>query len=458
VKLSLTENILKDIWSTLGGADSLLSLFEETGSGSLPSSFAVTDFATATTASAALALAEFIQLRFGKTLPVCVDRRLSSFWFSKSIRPIGWALPPQWDPIAGNYAASDGWIRLHSNAAHHRLAALNVLGCHEDTESVAVAVSNWSANALQETIISAGGVAAHMLSASEWAVHPQGRAVALEPLAIHHFRQGQKLRFFGTLDRPLNGLRVLDLTRILAGPVATRFLAGFGADVLRIDPLNWDEPAVLPEVTAGKHRARLDLNDTKDRAIFARLLSEADVIVHGYRADALEKLGFGEDVRLQINPDLIDISLDAYGWSGPWSARRGFDTIVQMSTGLAQAEMLHARSDRPQQLPVQALDYGAGHMMAAAVLRGLSEALAGTRYQTRFSLARTARELARFGAKNLSRLANPTELDVQPQLESTAWGKVSRLRAPLSIGSLEMKWTRMAGFLGSDPAAFPDPV
>src|SRR5690606_14976535 len=153
----------------------------------------------------------------------------------------------------------------------------------------------------------------------------------------------------------LAGIRVLDLTRILSGPIATRFLAGYGADVLRIDPIDWDEPAVAPDVTLGKRRARLDLRSPEGKATFEHLLQQADVLVHGYRSDALEKLGLGETRRRELNPGLVDVCLDAYGWTGDWRARRGFDSLVQMSSGIAHAGMTLLNKPIPTPLPVQAL-------------------------------------------------------------------------------------------------------
>ncbi|MEN9707750.1 MAG: hypothetical protein RIQ68_158 [Pseudomonadota bacterium] len=452
--MSQTRNILKNIWSALRGPVPFLDHVAETGQGGLTSAFAVTDFATASLASAGLALAELSAAQ-GLAIPeVSVDRRLSSFWFAKSIRPIGWTLPPQWDPIAGNYATKDGFIRLHTNAAHHRAACLRVLGCAGDAGSVSKAVLSCCAEEVQEAVVAEGGVAAKMLARDEWALHPQGDAVTREPLAHWETQSGFPMRAFGRPERPLEGLRVLDLTRILAGPIATRFLAAYGADVLRIDPPEWDEPAVLPEVTPGKRRARLDLTRDPDRDAFTRLLADADVIVHGYRAGALEKLGFGAAARQRINPDLIDVTLNAYGWTGPWASRRGFDTIVQMSTGLAQAEMLRAQAPLPQQLPVQALDYGTGHMMAAAVIRALTEAQLGRRSRIRFSLARTAGLLADYPATAGGALARECEEDLQPSTEATTWGPARRLKAPLEVKGIPFSFSRPAGLLGSDQASF----
>lgn len=442
--------ILVEIWAALGGAPDMPAQVSVTGEGALTSAFAVSDFATACIGSAALALAEFAQVP-----TLSVDRRLSSFWFGKSVRPLGWSLPPQWDPIAGNYRTQDGWIRLHTNAAAHRDACLRVLGCGADAQAVTARVAGWRSYELQESVVAAGGVAAQMLDETAWQTHPQGMAVAGEPLVATSLSDGDLLRPLGTPTRPLSGLRVLDLTRILAGPVATRFLAGFGADVLRIDPPGWDEPAVLAEVTPGKTRARLDLRLDADRKIFLKLLSQADVLVHGLRADALERLGFGEEARKQINPNLIDVALDAYGWSGPWAHRRGFDTVVQMSTGLVAAETVASRSDVPQNLPVQALDYGTGHMMAACVLRALTQArVDGRRMRARLSLARTAALLAKHKGAGRNDLVVQSEADLASRREMTHWGEAQRLRAPFTIGGLDFYWSRNAGPLGDGTPAF----
>ncbi|WP_040503703.1 CoA transferase, partial [Herbaspirillum lusitanum] len=153
----------------------------------------------------------------------------------------------------------------------------------------------------------------------EWRVHPQGAAVNAEPLLhIADAPASAKPRWPVNPQRPLQGIRVLDLTRVLAGPTATRFMAGFGADVLRLDPPSWDEPGVVPDLVPGKRCARLDLRTSQGREIFTQLLAQADVLVHGYRSDALAGMGFDADYRRRINPALVDVSLDAYGWSGAW--------------------------------------------------------------------------------------------------------------------------------------------
>ena len=344
------------------------------GEDALPSSFAVTDLAVASLGAAGQAVARYAAAD-GPPRPVQVDRRRASFWFGETVRPIGWSLPPLWDPIAGNYRAQDGWIRLHTNAPAHRDAALRALGLDQaDRETVAAAVARWPATALEEAVVKAGGAAAEMRDLEAWATHPQGRAVAAEPL-IRWEPLGAAAPIADPVDprRPLGPIRVLDLTRVLAGPTATRFLACFGAQVLRIDPPGWNEPAAELETTLGKRCAGLDLRDSKDRAIFEGLLSQADLLAHGYRKGALDGLGYDAARLRALNPGLIDVALNAYGWTGPWSGRRGFDSLVQMSAGVADFGMRRASADRPVPLPVQALDFATGYLFAAAALQALTE-------------------------------------------------------------------------------------
>jgi crotonobetainyl-CoA:carnitine CoA-transferase CaiB-like acyl-CoA transferase len=251
-------------------------------------------------------------------------------------------------------------------------------------------------------------------------------------------------------ERPLRGVRVLDLTRILAGPIATRFLAGFGAEVLRIDPPDWDEPGVLPEVTLGKRCATLDLRDPGQRLTLERLLGEADVLVHGYRPGALDRLGFGAERRQQIRPGLVDVSLNAYGWSGPWRARRGFDSLVQMSSGIADAGMRRQHADRPTPLPVQALDHATGYLLAAAVIHGLRRRFeTGVGSQVRTSLARMAALLvSQAWDDNAPSLASETPDDLAPDLEATPWGPAVRLTPPVQLEGASMRWDHPASRSG----------
>jgi crotonobetainyl-CoA:carnitine CoA-transferase CaiB-like acyl-CoA transferase len=420
----------------------------------LPSWFDVSGLAQASVAAAAVQLGAIA----GIDAPaIVVDRRLCGLWFGMSIRPQGWAMPNAWDPIAGDYQTRDGWIRLHTNAPHHRAAALRVLQTPETREAVTTAVRDWQAETLETAIVDAGGCAAAMRSLEEWADHPQGRAIAGEPLirwseppvlgAHRHDRKAV---------RPLERIRVLDLTRVLAGPVATRFLAAFGADVLRIDPPHWDEPGVVPEVTVGKRCAGLDLHEAGDRLQFVELLRSADLLVHGYRPGALERLGFGAEERRKVNPRLIEVCLSAYGWSGPWAERRGFDSLVQMSAGIAEAGMRGEGADRPFPLPVQALDQATGCLMAAAAARGLLvRSTTGAVLSARLSLARTALVLASTRSKSKPH-AQPAETldDLAPEIEPTDWGPARRLKFPVGMSGVAIGFALPASRLRSSAATW----
>lgn len=425
------------------------------GAGSLPSIFAVSDLAAASVGCAGAALAEWIQARFNERPDVHVDRRLASLWFSSTLLPVGWALEADRDPVTGDYATRDGWIRLHANAHHHRAAALSVLGASADKADVAAAVSGWDAEALEQAIVDAGGCAARMRSLQQWADHPQGRALRggrlleLELTPSTPQRPDRARR-----DRPLAGYRVLDLTRVLAGPVCTRLLAGMGADVLRIDPVWWQEPGLEPETTLGKHCATLDLRSTAGLAHLRDLIAQADVLVHGWRPGALPGLGLDAASRRALNPGLTDVSLDAYGWAGPWQGRRGFDSLVQMSMGIAHEGMTRTGADRPVPLPVQALDHATGYILACAALRGL------TRRLTRQTATTARASLAQTGALLVGAAADPSHpplqaactADYATEPEHTPWGEARRMTPPLAITGAALRWDRTSRRFRSDPA------
>lgn len=434
-------------WAAVGGDPARVEAMEARGTGVLPSAFAVSELACAAIGTAGLAVSEL--LRPGSR--VTVDRGLSSLWFGASFRPVGWELPPVWDSIAGDYPCADGWIRLHTNARHHKAAALRVLGAPEEREAVAAAVAGWAGEDLEQAIVDAGGCAARMRTADEWREHPQGKAVLQEPLIHWDLRDAkhpeQRPALPASAARPLAGLKVLDLTRVIAGPAATRFLAGLGAAVLRIDPSSWQEPGLEQEMTLGKRCAFLDLKSPRGAATVRGLLAKADVLVHGYRPGALTGLGLGGADLRTMKPDLIVAGLDAYGFSGPWAGRRGFDSLVQMSSGIAHAGMGHFGSGRPRPLPVQALDHAAGYLLAAAVVRAVDLRRQGTIAAARVSLARTAVELLATGPSG-----NGPEPSAQAYAgvpEDTAWGSGRRLPAPLDIAGVRISWDRPASPLGS---------
>jgi hypothetical protein len=425
---------------------------EVTGSEVVPSAFAATDFATASIAVAAETISDLLNAAGSQRPAVAVDRTLASAWFTYSIRPQGWKPPPTWDPVSGDYAANDGWVRLHTNAPPHRDAALRVLGCQPEREDVARAVRKRTALDVESDVVAAGGCAAAMHSIEEWRAHPQGQALASEPLTwVTRTSSSAARSWQPDPKRPLNGVRILDLTRVLAGPVATRFLAGYGASVLRIDPPGWDE-ALACEVTLGKRCARIDAKSATGLQTLQELLAQADVLVHGYRPGALDALGLSDAERDEIRPGLIDVSLDAYGWSGPWKDRRGFDSLVQMSTGIADRGRVWSDGEKPHPLPFQALDQATGYLMAAHVVEGLTKRMTtGEGTRARCSLARTAHFLIERGGDPVE--GDPASLRDAPmsdEVEETTWGPARRVAPPVEIAGAPMRWGLPAVELGSN--------
>jgi len=301
--------------------------------------------------------------------------------------------------------------------------------------------------------VAAGGCAAAMRTEAQWAAHPAGQVTRGErPVALQGARTVPDIALTVLAQPadalPLAGIRVLDLTRVIAGPVATRYLAAYGADVLRIDPPGFDEvPALLPETTAGKHCAALDLASAIDRRRFTELVAEAHAVFCGLRPDALHKLGFGPGGLHVINPAIVVVMHDAYGWAGPWSHRRGFDSLVQMSTGIADAGARSAGREAPTPLPCQALDHGTGHLLAAGACRALTRLVrVGKTSDVRGSLVGAANVL-----KSVAAVAPRAELSVEavPKVRvTTAFGAMHRIPLAGHIDVMEPRFTIDAGPLG----------
>lgn len=425
--------------------------------GRLPCPLPVTELLAESIGLAGVALA---RLRGRPSGDVDVDGRLSAFWGLTSCEPIDWTPQEPWDSLSAIFEGSDGWIRLHTNAPHHKAVATRLLNKVATKDAAAAEIINCSVNQLEADFVAAGGAAARMITWKDWQAHPQGRAISQSPLiewiqnkACPAPKRLQDADY--SSDRPLSGLKVLDLTRVLAGPVATRTLAGYGAQVLRIDPANWDDPGLLHDTTIGKRCAGLDLTSEPDRARFVELLQQADVFVHGYRPGALEKLGFGMATLDQINPAHINVSLSAYGRQGPWSQRRGFDSLVQFSTGIA--DLCGDGQGTPGKLPVQALDHAAGYLMAACVFEALHRAKkSGLIMSAQTSLARIAWMLCKADRTKGEHASIPRQVssDFAASVETSDWGDLKRLRSPLLVMDAPMTWDVPSGELRRHSASW----
>ncbi|MBO4254957.1 CoA transferase [Streptomyces griseorubiginosus] len=302
--------------------------------------------------------------------------------------------PVTFAPLSRFWRTSDGWVRTHANYPHHRSRLLGVLGVPEDVGAVEAALAERTSAEVEESVYAAGGLAVALRTPEEWAAHEQGAEVARRPLVEHERLDEARERVLAPIDGtpllPAAGVRVLDLTRVLAGPVATRTLALLGADVLRLDPPDLPElPDQHADTGFGKRSALLDL--AADRAAFEELLAGADVVVTGYRPGALDRFGLSPRALAERRPGIVVAQVSAWGAYGPWAGRRGFDSLVQVATGIAAVE---GSKEAPGALPAQALDHGTGYLLAGAVLRALTEQASegGSRF-VRLALARTAQWL-----------------------------------------------------------------
>lgn len=416
----------------------------------LPAAFDVTGLAVASVGAAVHAAADLLAARTGDTpRATTVDTRAACAAFApeRLFAPEGWTLPAPWDPIAGDYRTADGWIRLHTNYPHHRDAVLCVLGSAGDRNEVTAAAARWSAAELEQAVVGAGGCAAVQHDREAWLASPPGAATRDEPVLRWSTAGAVSPGGNAPVGQPFAGLRVLDLTRVIAGPVCTRFLAGHGADVLRVDPPGFDEvPALVPEMSTGKRTAFLDLRGD-GRTRFAELVAGADVLVCGLRPDALDRLELGAERLRALNPGLVVARLDAYGWDGPWRTRRGFDSLVQMSSGITAAGAAAYGRDRPTPLPVQALDHATGYVLAAAVARALQERqLTGTVRELRCSLVATAGLLQRHPTPPGT--DDPAWSAADTEIVETGWGRARRAPLPGRIAGCPARWAHPPGPLG----------
>jgi hypothetical protein len=433
---------------------------EVTGpSGQLSSTFAVEAVAMACVASALSAAACFQGQRGGSTARVVLDRNhvaaavRSERYFLRGESSAG----AGFDPLSRFWPAADGWVRTHANYPWHRRALLSTLGSSEDPDVLAAAIAKLPAEEIEERVFAAGGVAAAVRPLPAWGDHPQGKALAEEPLIGHRMigDGAPRVRRVGAL--PAAGVRVLDLTRVIAGPVCTRYLAALGADVLRLDPPDHLDmrPGAVADTLFGKRSSLLDLRSPEGQAILPGLLDRSDVVVCGYRPGALDDVGLGEEALAERHPGLVVVYLDAWGHHGPWSGRRGFDSIVQAPTGIAQSES--ATGDAPGVLPCQLLDHGTGYLAAAAVLDGLCrQAEQGGTHVRRLSLARTAWWL--------TSTESPAGAGPEPEAPAerpwlgefeTAKGRVTAVTPPGTLDGRALQWPPRVSCYGDDPPAWP---
>jgi len=457
------REILQDIWTSVGGEASALDALTLTGEEpQLPSSFRVAAAAQVSIAASALAAAELWKQRNGQAQQITVDMRhaVVECRSERYLRLDGKPPPPAWDAIAGVYKVRDGFVRLHTNFPQHRDAVCRVLSCAAERDAVQAALLQWDGEAFETAAYADGGVVAFMRSHEKWSATPHAKALAALPL-ISITKSGEAApKPWPNGTRPLAGIRVLDLSRVIAGPVAGRTLAAHGADVLLI---SGPELPAIPWLTIdtgrGKLTSHVELKSAQGQATLRELLTDADIFSQGYRPRALAQLGFAPEDAARINPGIVYVTLSAYGQAGPWAERRGFDSLVQTTTGFNHAEGQAACVDAPKELPAQILDHATGYFMAfGAMMAKARQAREGGSWHVQVSLAQTGRWLW-----NLGRVAGGLDTrditgeEVAPLTErlNSGFGALQSVRHAAILSETPASWTRPAMPVGSHPPQWP---
>ncbi|NOJ45612.1 CoA transferase [Bradyrhizobium archetypum] len=457
------REILSDIWTSAGGEASAPDALMLTGAEpQLPSSFRVAAAAQVSIAASALAAAEIWKMRSGEAQEVAVDMRhaVVECRSERYLRVDGKPPPPAWDAIAGVYKTRDGFVRLHTNFPHHRDAVCKVLNCEPEREAVQAALMQWDGEAFETAAYASGAVVAFMRSHAEWSETLHAKALAGLPLVSITKIGEAASKPWPAGERPLAGIRVLDLSRVIAGPVAGRTLAAHGADVLLI---SGPELPAIPWLTIDTGRGKLtsfvELKDEQGRATLRGLLREADIFSQGYRPYAIAGLGFAPEDAARINPGIIYVTLSAYGAAGPWAERRGFDSLVQTATGFNHAEGQAAGIGGPKELPAQMLDHATGYFMAfGAMMAKARQAREGGSWHVQVSLAQTGRWLWNLG-RVMGGLGTRdlTGEAVMPFIEEvdSGFGALGVVRHSAILSKTPAFWARPAMPLGTHPPQWP---
>jgi crotonobetainyl-CoA:carnitine CoA-transferase CaiB-like acyl-CoA transferase len=423
-----------------------------------PTPYLVGTAGAAALGAVGLAVSRLWQLQKNRIQKVHIDVRAAAAAMrsARYLKIDGKAPKEVWDPLSGYYPVKDGrWVSIHCNFANHREAAMWVLGNPADRAAAEAASRNWDGLELEDAIHAAKGCAGLARHAEEWARHPHAAAVAMQPLLEIQKIGESKPEPLPDGKRPLSGLRVLDLTRVLAGPTCARTLAEHGADVLKIaGPQLPDSGSSEFDTGIGKLQAFLDLRAPAGIEALRALLKEGDVFSQSFRPGTLAARGFSPQEAARIRPGIVYVTLSAWGTQGPWQDRRGFDSIVQTVSGMAYRQ---SGESKPKLLPVSVIDYVSGYLMAFGALVALARrATEGGSWLVRVSLARTGKWIVDRGSiEDFASVGS--EPDVKNLLTETKSpvGMVQHLKPILQLSETMPYWERPPVPLGTHAPEWP---
>ncbi len=368
----------------------------------IDSAIETADFAVAAMGAIGSTVAAIGERRGLGAQKVTVDRRHASLLFNEVAHffQSGWQfdIGAVFTPVNGFYGTRDGREIVFNGAYPHlRDGILRFLDCPNDRPAIARRVAQHDAQPLEDALAALGLCAAIKRSPEEWQAHPQGRALAgVPPVELVKLGDAPVVPFDPAAFRPLEKLRILDFTHVVAGPTISKLLAEHGADVIHCRYPYQDHILGFDiDTSFGKKNTYMDLRLAGDRTRALELVRECDVFVQGFRPGAFARLGFGPEELHRINPRLIYVDVDAYGFRGPWAERRGWEQLAQAATGLAT---LHsAGREKSALIPAYFNDYGSGCLGALGVLAALlRRAEQGGSWRVRVALAKTAMLGARF--------------------------------------------------------------
>ena len=451
---------LSEIWSLADGNSDALKYITVSGTDPiLPSNFKVGTAASVSIGAASLAALEVWRARTGREQTITLNMRDAAIAFcSEHYTEVDKkaVMESFWSPVSGYFNDKDGnWIQLHCQYPHLRDGVLEILGCENEEFSVRRAVESWGGAELEFACRERKLCVALVRSAKDWSEHPHAKALSgLPVIEILKIGDAPAESLSSDEQQPLSGANVLDLTKVIAGPVCGRTLASYGASVMRVGAKHLPvlEPLVI-DTGLGKKSTFLDLRDPADNKKLDGLLRDADIFIQGYRPGAIANHGFGPEEVAAKRPGIIYVNLSAYGHVGPWSTWRGFDSLVQSATGIVHEGMIDSGTNKPFPLPCQALDHATGYLAAFGAIIALKRRLEeGGSWMVRVSLAQTGEWFNDLGRVEGLKTKKPARVEISDLLEKhdSPFGVIEHVRPPENFSETQPYWSTGSVPLGSN--------